>query len=122
MPWAGAIGRSKVAVSSTVAGSKATAKHLNRILRASKEWDGSDEARLDPAKNAQLRKEIKAARNAMIPDAMIQRTLQFAGQGYKFPALLRTVALSQAFATISSPDAKPGKVAQLPPGPTKGTP
>jgi len=43
---------------------------------------------------------------------------QFAAQGYKFPALLRSVALSEAFATI----AVPASVAQLPPAHTEGTP
>jgi hypothetical protein len=47
---------------------------------------------------------------------------QFAGQGYKFPALLRTVALSSAFATIASPADKAGTVAQRAPGTTQGTP
>ena len=90
-------------VAALVAGSKSTAKHLNKILRAAKEWDGNDEARLDPAKNAQLRKEIRAARGAMIPDAMIQRTLQFAGQGYSkiaFPEFDIDWD-SEAYATVS---------------------
>jgi hypothetical protein len=47
---------------------------------------------------------------------------QFAEQGYKLPALLRTVALSNAFSTISIPAVKPGTVAQLAPGATQGTP
>ena len=47
---------------------------------------------------------------------------QFAGQGYKFPSLLRTVALSNSFATIASPAAGQGTIAQLGTGPTQGAP
>ncbi len=90
-------------VAALVAGSKATARHLNAILRATKEWDGNAEARLDPAMNTSLRKEIRAARGAMIPDAMIQRTMQFAGQGYTeiaFPEFDIDWD-SEAYATVS---------------------
>ncbi len=47
---------------------------------------------------------------------------QFAEQGYKFPELLRTVALSNAFATVTSPATKPNTVARTGPGTTQGTP
>ena len=90
-------------VAALVAGSRATAKHLNKILKACKEWDGSADARLDPTANAQLRKEVRAARAAMIPDAMIQRTLQFAAQGYtemEFPEF-DTDWDSEAYATVA---------------------
>ncbi len=74
--------REEQKVAALVAGSKITAKHLNAILKACRSWDGIDSTkRLDPAANKQLRKEIKAARASLIPDAMIQRTLQLAAQG-----------------------------------------
>ena len=36
----------------------------------------------DPAKNPALKREIRAARRAMIPENYIQRVIQFARQGY----------------------------------------
>ncbi|MCC6913497.1 MAG: vitamin B12-dependent ribonucleotide reductase [Rhodospirillaceae bacterium] len=74
--------REEQKVAALVAGSKLTAKHLNLILKACRSWDGIDSTkRLDPSANTQLRKEIKAAKAAMIPEAMIQRVLQLAAQG-----------------------------------------
>ncbi|MCA0201264.1 MAG: vitamin B12-dependent ribonucleotide reductase [Proteobacteria bacterium] len=74
--------REEQKVAALVVGSKLTAKHLNLILKACRSWDGIDSTkRLDPSANKQLRKEIKAAKAAMIPEAMIQRVLQLAAQG-----------------------------------------
>jgi ribonucleoside-diphosphate reductase alpha chain len=67
-------------VAALVAGSKLAQKHLNAIMQACQ--FGSGEARFDAKKNAQLRKEIVAARKAMIPENYIQRVVQFAKQGY----------------------------------------
>ena len=36
----------------------------------------------DPAQNPALKREIRAARRAMIPENYIQRVIQFARQGY----------------------------------------
>ena len=74
-------------VAALVTGSRLTKKHLAAIMRAVKSWDGADtgtaaDGRFDPKVNKQLRKEIKAARAAMLPDNVIQRALQFARQGY----------------------------------------
>ena len=55
-------------------------------------------------------------------DVLAYLDAQFAEQGYKFPALLRTIALSALFATIAAPAVKPGTVAQLGAGATQGTP
>src|SRR5256714_1062087 len=62
-------------VAALVAGSKLAARHLNLIMAACRE--GSD-----PAQNPALKREIRAARRAMIPESYIQRVLQFARQGY----------------------------------------
>ncbi|MCW0232597.1 MAG: vitamin B12-dependent ribonucleotide reductase, partial [Ferrovibrio sp.] len=67
-------------VAALVAGSKISQKHLNAIMAACQL--GSGENRFDAKKNAQLRKEIIAARKAMIPENYIQRVVQFARQGY----------------------------------------
>lgn len=67
-------------VAALVAGSKLSQKHLGAIMAACQL--GSGEARFDAKKNATLRKEILAARKAMIPENYIQRVVQFARQGY----------------------------------------
>ncbi|BBK36185.1 vitamin B12-dependent ribonucleotide reductase [Allostella sp. ATCC 35155] len=66
-------------VAALVAGSKLAERHLNRILAACR---GEGDDRFDPARNAELRAEIRAARRVLIPDSYIQRVVQFARQGY----------------------------------------
>ncbi len=62
-------------VAALVAGSKLTARHLSLIMAACREG-------ADPAQNPALKREIRAARRAMIPENCIQRVIQFARQGY----------------------------------------
>ncbi len=70
-------------VSDLVAGSISCEKHLNAIMAAA--WDESvpESARLDPAFNPQLKKAMRSALNAGIPQANVQYALDFARQGYK---------------------------------------
>jgi ribonucleoside-diphosphate reductase alpha chain len=96
--------REEQKVAALVTGSRLTKRHLKAIMAAVREWDGADdEARFDPAKNKQLRKEIKAARNAMIPENVVQRALQFARQGYTSLDLpeFDTDWDSEAYATVA---------------------
>ena len=67
-------------VAALVAGSKLAAKHLNLIMAACRERTAEDP--FDPAKNPALKREIRAARQAMIPENYVQRVIQFARQGY----------------------------------------
>lgn len=67
-------------VAALVAGSKLAQKHLSAIMAACQL--GSGDARFDAKKNAQLRKEILAARKVMLSENYIQRVIQFAKQGY----------------------------------------
>jgi len=62
-------------VAALVTGSKLAARHLNLITAACREGT-------DPAQNPALKREIRAARRAMIPENYIQRVVQFAEQGY----------------------------------------
>src|SRR5262252_7033451 len=62
-------------VAALVAGSKLAARHLNLIMAACREGT-------DPAQNSALKREIRTARRAMIPQSYIQRVIQFARQGY----------------------------------------
>ena len=66
-------------VAALVAGSKLAAKHLNLIMAACRE---EAEDPFDPAKNPALKREIRAARRAMIPENYVQRVIQFARQGF----------------------------------------
>ncbi|MFQ5467082.1 MAG: vitamin B12-dependent ribonucleotide reductase, partial [Kiloniellaceae bacterium] len=74
-------------VAAMVAGSKQCHRHLNGIIRACHQGaEGADEsgvdAAFDPRRNQPLRRAIKAARRAEIPENYIQRVIQFARQGF----------------------------------------
>jgi ribonucleoside-diphosphate reductase alpha chain len=66
-------------VAALVAGSKLAARHLNLIMAACRE-DCEDP--FDPAKNPSLKREIRAARQAMLPENYVRRVVQFARQGF----------------------------------------
>jgi ribonucleoside-diphosphate reductase alpha chain len=68
-------------VAALVAGSRLCNRHLNRVLRACAAAGLSGDERFDPARNRELRLEIKAARRAEIPESYIQRALGLARQG-----------------------------------------
>jgi ribonucleoside-diphosphate reductase alpha chain len=72
-------------VAALVAGSKLAQKHLNLVMAAcyGPEAEALGAGRFDPAQNAALKREIKAARRAMIPENYVQRVIQFAQQGYR---------------------------------------
>jgi ribonucleoside-diphosphate reductase alpha chain len=69
-------------VADLVTGSKSNHKHLKAIVRACINCEGSGDDCFDPDKNPVLRREIKAARRAAVPDNYIHRVVQFAKQGY----------------------------------------
>ncbi len=69
-------------VAALVAGSKLASRHLNRVVAAchAPPPDAADPC--DPAQNPALKREIRAARRALIPENCIRRVIQFARQGY----------------------------------------
>src|SRR5262249_17736907 len=69
-------------VAALVSGSKLAAKHLNAIIKACINCEGSNSDCYDPKLNPALKREIRAARKAAIPDNYIDRVIQFAKQGY----------------------------------------
>jgi ribonucleoside-diphosphate reductase alpha chain len=69
-------------VASLVAGSKAHELKLNEVFAAIRQWDGSAEDSVDPAKNPALKAAIRSAKKAMIPDTYTNRILQYAKQGF----------------------------------------
>src|SRR5262249_10510025 len=58
-------------------------KHLKAVLKACVNCEGSGDDCFSPDKNPALKREIKLARKAMVPDNYIRRVIQFARQGYK---------------------------------------
>jgi len=73
--------REEQKVAALVAGSKLARKHLNAVMRACREFDGAEP--FNPRANPSLRKAIRAARRAMLPQNYIQRVIQFAEQGFE---------------------------------------
>src|SRR6476469_8192361 len=70
-------------VAALVTGSKINQKHLKAVLKACVNCEGSGDDCFSPEKNPALKREIKLARRAMVPDNFIKRVIQFARQGYK---------------------------------------
>ena len=68
-------------VAALVTGSKILQKALKAILRACVNCEGPDGDCFDPDKNPALKKEIKLARRAFVPDASIKKVIQLARQG-----------------------------------------
>ena len=65
--------------------------------------EGDGDACFDPEKNPALKREIKLARRAMVPDNYIKRVIQFARQGYTDIdfAIYDTDWDSEAYLTVS---------------------
>ncbi len=70
-------------VAALVTGSKVVKKALKAILRACVNCEGPGDDCFNPEKNPALKKEIKLARRAFVPDQSIKKIIQFARQGYK---------------------------------------
>jgi len=90
-------------VAALVTGSKINQKHLKAVLKACVNCEGSGDDCFSPEKNPALKREIKLARRAMVPDNFIKRVIQFARQGYKdieFP-IYDTDWDSEAYLTVS---------------------
>jgi ribonucleoside-diphosphate reductase alpha chain len=90
-------------VAALVTGSKINQKHLKAVMKACVNCEGSGDDCFDPEKNPVLRREIKLARRAHVPDNFIKRVIQFAKQGYKdidFP-IYDTDWDSDAYLTVS---------------------
>ncbi len=90
-------------VAALVTGSRINQKHLKAVLKACVNCEGSGDDCFDPEKNPALRREIKLARRALVPDNYIKRVIQFARQGYKdidFPTY-DTDWDSEAYLTVS---------------------
>jgi len=90
-------------VAALVTGSRINQKHLRAVLKACVNCEGSGDDCFSPDKNPALKREIKLARKAFVPDNFIQRVIQFARQGYTdidFP-IYDTDWDSEAYLTVS---------------------
>jgi ribonucleoside-diphosphate reductase alpha chain len=90
-------------VAALVTGSKVAAKHLKAVMRACVNCEAEGDACFDPERNPALKREVKAARRAMVPDAYIRRVIQSARQGeteVDFP-IFDTDWDSEAYLTVS---------------------
>ena len=76
--------REEEKVAALVTGSKQCAQHLKAILASAHITTPEDKRRLeiDLSKNSDLRKAVRGARKAHVPEAFIQRMLQLASQGF----------------------------------------
>ncbi|MFI5012638.1 MAG: vitamin B12-dependent ribonucleotide reductase [Hyphomicrobiales bacterium] len=69
-------------VAALVAGSRICEKHLKAVMRACVNCEGPGDDCFDPSKNPALKREVKLAKRAMVPESYIKRVIQFARQGY----------------------------------------
>ena len=90
-------------VAALVTGSKILQKALKAILRACVNCEGPGDDCFDPEKNPALKKEIKLARRAFVPDASIKKVIQLARQGQTHIdfATFTTDWDSEAYLTVS---------------------
>ena len=95
--------REEQKVAALVTGSKVMQKSLKAILRACLNCEGSEGDCFDPEKNPALKKEIKLARRAFVPDAAIKKIIQLARQGHTQIdfATFTTDWDSEAYLTVS---------------------
>ncbi|MEM8855878.1 MAG: vitamin B12-dependent ribonucleotide reductase, partial [Pseudomonadota bacterium] len=95
--------REEQKVAALVTGSKVVKQHLTAVMKACVNCEGSGDDCFDPAKNPALKREIKAAKKAHVPENYIRRVVQFARQGYtsiEFP-IFNTDWDSEAYLTVS---------------------
>ena len=69
-------------VAALVAGSKLLARHLNAIMTACHTAGLDGEARFDAKTNPELKKTVRAARQALLPESALQQAILYARQGY----------------------------------------
>src|SRR5512147_2340608 len=90
-------------VAALVTGSKVLSERLNAILKACVNCEADGDGCFDPRCNPALKREVKAARKAKVPDNAIRRVIQFAGQGYSsiHVPIYDTDWDSEAYRTVS---------------------
>ncbi|MCO5132786.1 MAG: vitamin B12-dependent ribonucleotide reductase [Phyllobacteriaceae bacterium] len=95
--------REEQKVAAIVTGSKTVSKHMKAIMKACINCQGNADDCFDPSINSALKREIRAAKKASVPENYIQRVIQLARQGYtdiEFP-IYNTDWDSEAYLTVS---------------------
>ncbi len=95
--------REEEKVAALVTGSKTVSKHLKAILSACVNCEGPEGDCFEPMKNPALKRAVKDAKRAMVPENYAKRVIQFARQGYtdiEFP-VYDTDWDSEAYLTVS---------------------
>jgi len=70
-------------VAALVTGSRVVATHLKSIMKACINCEGPEGDCFDPKKNPALKREVRAAKKAHVPENYVKRVIQFARQGYR---------------------------------------
>ncbi len=95
--------REEQKVAALVTGSKTVAKHMSAVMRACVNCQGTGDDCFDPSRNPALKREIRAAKRAQVPENYVKRVIQLARQGYidiDFP-VYDTDWDSDAYLTVS---------------------
>ncbi|MEM7300430.1 MAG: vitamin B12-dependent ribonucleotide reductase [Pseudomonadota bacterium] len=95
--------REEEKVAAIVTGSKVVSKHMTAIMKACVNCEGPDGDCFDPNRNPALKREVRAAKKAHVPENYVQRVIQLARQGFtdiKFP-VYNTDWDSEAYLTVS---------------------
>ena len=90
-------------VAALVAGSKLCREHLNAVMKACVNCKGDGDHCFEVQKNPALKRAVRTARRAQVPDNLIRKVIQFAKQGYEeieFPTY-DTDWDSDAYLTVS---------------------
>ncbi|MEX6507533.1 vitamin B12-dependent ribonucleotide reductase [Jiella sp. M17.18] len=95
--------REEEKVAALVTGSKTVSKHLKAILSACVNCEGPNGDCFEPMKNPALKRAVKDAKKAQVPENYVKRVIQFARQGYtdiEFP-VYNTDWDSEAYLTVA---------------------
>ncbi|MFC0191412.1 vitamin B12-dependent ribonucleotide reductase [Aureimonas pseudogalii] len=95
--------REEEKVAALVTGSKTVSKHLKLILAACVNCEGPEGDCFEPMKNPALKRAVRDAKKAMVPENYVKRVIQFARQGYTdidFP-IYDTDWDSEAYLTVA---------------------
>ncbi|ESR25069.1 vitamin B12-dependent ribonucleotide reductase [Lutibaculum baratangense] len=95
--------REEQKVAALVAGSRLVARHLKAVMKACVNCQGSGDDCFEPARNPALKREVRAAKKAQVPENYVKRVIQFARQGFTdidFP-IFNTDWDDEAYLTVS---------------------
>ncbi|MFZ1816115.1 MAG: vitamin B12-dependent ribonucleotide reductase [Rhizobiaceae bacterium] len=95
--------REEQKVAAIVTGSRTVSRHMKAIMKACINCEGSDDDCFDPKVNTALKREIRAAKRAAVPESYVKRVIQLARQGFtdiEFP-IYNTDWDSEAYLTVS---------------------